>query len=262
MLRKRPPQGLPLPSRLLSLLLLGPLSLLSLPLPLAAGNTNTEARVAFSNEGSVDLEVFWRHPQSKQYSLLATIEKGAGRDINTFQGHEFFLAAAGLGTPPAIVEPNFVQKEGGEDVSGSCSVGGWPHLGRTSFPRTYFIQLFTHLFTNIQRYILKTIEGRGGAFRVDVDVIPDPTGGYRRQQSPSNGSSSSGSSSSGSSSSSVVSGAEGPQAVSVTVKNNAGAPLGVHWLDEGKGQYVKVVRAWVITVSCNYSGFVLCYLLF
>lgn len=119
---RRPPQGLLPPFRLV----LGLLSLLSLLLlPLAAGGASTEARVAFSNEGSVDLEVFWRHPQTKQYSLLATIEKGAGRDINTFQGHEFFLAAAGLGTPPAIVEPNFVQKEAREDVSAGRVLRGW-----------------------------------------------------------------------------------------------------------------------------------------
>ena len=162
---RRPPQGLLPPSRLV----LGLLSLLSLLLlPSAAGGTNTEARVAFSNEGSVDLEVFWRHPQTKQYSLLATIEKGAGRDINTFQGHEFFLAAAGLGTPPAIVEPNFVQKEAGEDVSVGRVlrgwVGGWPHLGRML---PFHIHVHTRLFIPrsdpIQYSATSSRPSRGGA---------------------------------------------------------------------------------------------------
>lgn len=123
-MRARPPQQPCRRRRRLLLGLLPVLLLVLLLLPLAARgeNANNEARVVFSNEGSVDLELFWRHPQTKQYSLLAHIARGAGRDVNTFKGHEFFLAEAGLGAPPAIVEPNFVQREAGEDVSES---GGW-----------------------------------------------------------------------------------------------------------------------------------------
>lgn len=102
--------------------------LLLLPLLLAvlalggggdAGSVDDKARVVFSNQGGVDMEVFWRHPETREYTLLATIAQGTGQNIDTFRGHEFLVAAAGRGTPTAGEEPNYVQREAAERVRGA-----------------------------------------------------------------------------------------------------------------------------------------------
>lgn len=80
------------------------------------GADSAKARIVFSNQGGVDMEVFWRHPETREYQLLASIAHGAGQNIDTWKGHEFVVRAAGRGTPSAREEPNYVQREAAEKV--------------------------------------------------------------------------------------------------------------------------------------------------
>ena len=211
-----------------------------------------KAKVVFDNQGGVDVDVFWRHPQTKQYTLLATIAQGAGRDIATFRGHEFFVAVAGKGTPSAVVEPNYVQREAAENVGGVV-VCQWRLLVGIHGPRlTYLCFCFFYpkqkQKKNMQKFVVRTSweEGVGGENRVDVSIVPDLSGagaGSQQQQQQQQQRSTTNNNDTGSRLSSQEP-VQQEQEVKATVllKNSAGGAVGIHWLDEGTGQYVKLVR--------------------
>lgn len=93
-------------------------------------------------------------------------------------------------------------------------------------------------------------EGVGGANQVDVDIVPDLPEGRRGQQqqqaynaSAVRRAAAAAASSSSSEAPQQVGGRPAAVEASVVVKNNAGTAVGIFWLDEAKGQYIKLVRA-------------------
>lgn len=219
--------------------------LLALLLALLGGGRGADsdkARVVFSNQGGVDMEVFWRHPETREYLLLASIAHGAGHNIDTWKGHEFVVRAAGRGTPSAREEPNYVQREAAEKVRDMMMVvsGLWVMVDASTLHQNNPIPLFlTTLLNNVQRFLLET-----GA-RNQVKFVPELSGGQQQQQqqAPNNGSDMQRSASLAEEEEAEEAepAAEGAAAV-LLLKNNAGTAVGVHWLDGPNAQYVTLVR--------------------
>lgn len=73
------------------------------------GLIDAKARVDFSNQANLPVDVFWRNEADQSYSLLASLEKGMRNGLNTFKGHKFLIAERGRPVGPKDF-PNYIQQ--------------------------------------------------------------------------------------------------------------------------------------------------------
>jgi len=99
----------------------------------------------------------------------------------------------------------------------------------------------------MQKFVVRTLweEGVGGENRVDVSIVPDLSGagaGSQQQQQRSTTNNNNNNDTGSRLSSQEPVQQEQEVKATLLLKNNAGGAVGIHWLDEGTWQYVKLVR--------------------